>query len=128
CSGRWRASRTTSRRRASSSPSRIVIAIPKKLPRSWETRSRTPGGAELMRPFVLELAPVVGLVAACAALAVSRATFYRHQAPPQPRLPRPTPPRALPAEERAQALSLPSSDRFADKAPAQVYADLLDEG
>ena len=80
-----------------------------------------------MAPFVLELAPVVGLVAACAALAVSRATFYRRQMPPAARHSRPAPPRALPAEERAEVLSLLNSQRFADKAPAQVYADLLDE-
>jgi putative transposase len=72
-----------------------------------------------MIPFVLELAPVVGLVAACAALAVSRATFYRRQ--------RPTPQRALPADERANVLSVLNSERFAEKAPAQVYAALLDE-
>jgi putative transposase len=80
-----------------------------------------------MTPFVLELAPVVGLVAACAALAVSRATFYRRQAPPVPREPRPTSHRALPADERAHVLAVLNSDRFADKAPAQVWADLLDE-
>ena len=81
-----------------------------------------------MTPFVLELAPVVGLAAACAALAVSRATFYRRQQPPVPREPRPTPHRALPPEERAQVLAVLNSDRYADKAPAQVYADLLDDG
>jgi putative transposase len=80
-----------------------------------------------MKPFVLELAPVVGLVAACAALAVSRATFYRGQLPPTPRKPRPTPHRALPADERAHVLAVLNSERFADKAPAQVWADLLDE-
>jgi len=80
-----------------------------------------------MWPFVLELAPVVGLVAACAALAVSRATFYRRQVSPTPRRSRPAPPRALPADERAQVLEVLNSQRFADKAPAQVYADLLDD-
>jgi len=80
-----------------------------------------------MTPFVLELAPVVGLVAACAALAVSRATFYRRQRPPAPRQPRPTSHRALPLAERARVLTVLNSERFADKAPAQVYADLLDE-
>jgi putative transposase len=80
-----------------------------------------------MAPFVLELAPVVGLVAACAALAVSRATFYRWQMPPTRRRSRPAPPRALPAEERAEVLEVLNSERFADKAPAQVYADLLDD-
>jgi putative transposase len=80
-----------------------------------------------MTPFVLELAPVVGLVAACAALAVSRATFYRRQLPPAPREPRPRSHRALPADERANVLAMLNSDRFADKAPAQVWADLLDD-
>ncbi len=80
-----------------------------------------------MTPFVLELAPVVGLVAACIALGVSRATFYRRQLPPQQRESRPTPARALPLEERAEVLAVLNGDRFADKAPAQVYADLLDE-
>jgi len=80
-----------------------------------------------MTPFVLELAPVVGLVAACAALAVPRATFYRRQRPPQPGEPRPPSHRALPPDERAAVLAELNSERFADKAPAQVYADLLDE-
>jgi putative transposase len=81
-----------------------------------------------MTPFVLELAPVVGLAAACVALAVSRATFYRRQLPPAPRPPRPPSHRALPAAERAQVLQVLNSERFADKPPAQVYADLLDDG
>jgi putative transposase len=80
-----------------------------------------------MTPFVLELASVVGLVAACAALAVSRATFYRRQRPPEQREPRPSSHRALPADARAAVLAVLNSERFADKAPAQVYADLLDD-
>jgi putative transposase len=80
-----------------------------------------------MTPFVLELASVVGLVSACAALAVSRASFYRWQRPPEQRQPRPRPHRALPSEERTNVLTVLNSDRFADKAPAQVYAGLLDE-
>lgn len=80
-----------------------------------------------MTPFVLELAPVVGLVAACAALAVSRATFYRHRTPAATRSARPASHRALPPEERAQVLAVLNSQRFVDKAPAQVYADLLDD-
>src|SRR5690606_32322476 len=85
-----------------------------------------PGG-ELMTTAVHELAPVVGVVAACAALAVSRATFYRHQAPARPPTFRPTPPRALPPERRRDVLAMLNSERFADKAPRQVWADLLDE-
>ena len=80
-----------------------------------------------MTPFVLELALVVGLVAACAALAVSRATFYRRQRPPKPPEPRRSAHRALPPDARAAVLAVLNSERFADKAPAQVYADLLDD-
>jgi len=80
-----------------------------------------------MTTAALELAPVVGLVAACAALALSRATFYRRQQPALPPTPRPTPPRALSTEQRSDVLAVLNSERFADKAPAQVWADLLDE-
>ena len=72
------------------------------------------------------LIPLVGIVAACAALAVSRASYYRSLAPTKPRAPRPRPPRALGDDERTELLELLDSDEFADKAPAQVYADLLD--
>lgn len=73
------------------------------------------------------LIPLVGIVVACAALCVSRASFYRAKAPPKPRPPRPRPPRALDDAERAEVLAVLDSDRFADKAPAQVYAELLDD-
>ena len=76
---------------------------------------------------VAYLIPLVGIVAACAALGVSRASFYRAKAPPNLRQPRPRPPRAYDDAERAEILAVLDSDRFADKAPAQVYAELLDE-
>lgn len=76
---------------------------------------------------VAYLIPLVGVVAACAALRVSRASFYRTKAPPKPRQPRPRPSRALEDAERAEVLAVLDSERFADKAPAQVYATLLDE-
>jgi len=41
---------------------------------------------------------------------------------------RPRPPRALTAEERQTVLDLLRAPRFADLAPAEVYATLLDEG
>ena len=47
---------------------------------------------------IQELAPLVGVGRACAALGLSRSTFYRHQQPDRPtRLSRPRPqhPRAL---------------------------------
>jgi putative transposase len=77
---------------------------------------------------VLSLAPLVGIVAACAALMLPRATFYRWQQPATTKAPRPSPPRALPPEERAEILATLNSDRFVDHAPRQVFAALLDEG
>lgn len=73
------------------------------------------------------LVPLVGIVAACAALGVCRASYYRAKRPPAPPTPRPRPARALSDAERAEILAVLDSDRFADKAPAQVYAELLDE-
>lgn len=77
---------------------------------------------------VAYLIPLVGIVAACAALGVSRASYYRTKTTPTPRAPRPRPPRALDDAERAEVLAVLDSDPFADKAPAQVYAALLDDG
>jgi putative transposase len=79
---------------------------------------------------VSELAPVVGTSAACAALAVSRATHYRRRLGPRhgPPAPRPTPARALSPDERATVLETLHADRFIDSAPAEVVDTLLDEG
>jgi putative transposase len=81
-----------------------------------------------MMSAVAQSAPAVGVESACAALSVSRASFYRWRAP---RLKKPLPrlaPCALTAEERAHVLEVLNSPRFADKAPFEVYATLLDEG
>jgi hypothetical protein len=80
---------------------------------------------------IVELAPMVGIAAACRALGQARATLYRRRRPPGLRLvpaPRPRPARSLNDEERAGVLDLLRSPRFVDLAPAQVYATLLDEG
>lgn len=74
-----------------------------------------------------ELAADVGVLPACAALGVARATFYRRQVPPGPRQPRPTPARALKQEERREVLDVLTSPRFVDRAPAEVFATLMDE-
>ena len=67
------------------------------------------------------LVPLVGVVAACAALGVSRASYYRAQQPkPEPK-PRPRPARALSDEERAHVLATLDDNAFMDKAPAQVF-------
>jgi putative transposase len=76
-----------------------------------------------------QLAQLVGAAPACDALAVPRASFYRQR---RPRVgtsrARPRPRRALSPEERSTALATLRSERFADQAPAQIYATLLDEG
>lgn len=83
---------------------------------------------------VLELVPLVGTIAACAAAGRARATHYRRHrqfpAPPQParvaHVDR-VQPAALSAQERAEVLAVLHSERFCDAAPAQVWATLLDE-
>jgi putative transposase len=77
---------------------------------------------------VLFLVPLVGVVAACAALCMSRSRYYRAQKPTVKRNPRPRPPRALSEDERAKVLATLDSDEFMDKAPAQVFAKLLEDG
>jgi transposase InsO family protein len=77
-----------------------------------------------------DLSASVGVVSACAALDLPRATYYRIlqcSENPAPS-PRPTPARALTIDERAEVLATLDSERFCDVAPAAVYATLLDEG
>ncbi|MGH0798386.1 IS3 family transposase [Bacillus mycoides] len=75
-----------------------------------------------------ELGQRIGVSAACRALNVSRATFYRRRNPETETRLRPKPARALSNPERKEVLSQLNSDRFADQSPRQVYAKLLDEG
>ena len=80
----------------------------------------------------LTLSCDVGIKPACVALDIPRSGFYRREArknalPAEPKK-RPIPPRALSSDERQGVLDLLHSDRFADQAPHQVYAILLDEG
>ncbi len=66
---------------------------------------------------------------ACAALAVSPATWYRHQSDkPQTSKPRPTPARALSGEQRQEVLDTLCEERFVDRSPVHVHATLLSEG
>ncbi len=80
------------------------------------------------------LAPRIGTRAACAASGVPQATWYRrHRLSPPPKA-APVPhtarvqPRALAAAERTAILDALHSDRFADLAPDEIWATLLDEG
>jgi len=84
---------------------------------------------------IAEVAPGVGVKAACEALVVPRTSFYRARAAATvgPMLAADTEsrprrsPRALSEEEREGVLAVLHSDRFVDSAPEEVYATLLDE-
>jgi transposase InsO family protein len=82
---------------------------------------------------ILTAQPPVRLTkAACQALDIPRSSLFRQRA----RLKRPMsepkkrakPPRALSAAERQAVRDILHQPRFADQAPAEVYAALLDEG
>ena len=69
---------------------------------------------------------------ACAALGVSRATVHRRRTRPDPLAavpkPRRRPVRGLSDAQQRVVLDLLHEPRFADQAPAEIYATLLDEG
>jgi putative transposase len=77
-----------------------------------------------------ELRPLVGTKGACHAVGRPRASHYRRGRAPLagPPRPRPTPPNALSGPERAAVLRVLHGERFVDRAPAQIWATLLDEG
>jgi putative transposase len=103
----------------------------------------------------VESVTVLGVMAVCAALGLSRAAFYRRKGGRGPlaqgqgaegaTVPRTasvegqsddaarssatvrTSPRALSGDERAQVLAALHEPRFCDQSPAEVYATLLDE-
>jgi len=69
----------------------------------------------------------VGVSKACRALGVPRRSLYRARKPKADPAPRPTPTRALSAEEKREVRAVLNSERFCDSSPRQVYATLLDE-
>jgi len=78
-----------------------------------------------------KLAPDIGTAAACRAMGVARTSVYRRRKPAPPKTddrPRRRQPRSLDESQRRGVLDLLHSTRFVDKAPATVYATLLDEG
>jgi len=82
---------------------------------------------------LVALKPNSGIIAAaCDALNVPRATLYRRCAaavrPLVARLPRPAPARALPPPERQRVIAVLREPQYADLAPAEIYATLLDRG
>ena len=78
---------------------------------------------------VEKLEPSVSTTTACAALGVPRASLYRHRrctAEPEVTVQRRSH-RRLGDDERRRVLEALHAERFADRAPAEVYATLLDE-
>lgn len=84
-----------------------------------------------------ELAPELGVVAACRAVGLWRGVPARSRAraqraalggPHPRRAARPRPPLALDPQEQQALLDALNSERFCDTAPAAVHATLLDEG
>ena len=77
------------------------------------------------------LASITNWTRACLALSVARVSAYRfwkrNENPVQPKDPI-KPERALLDDERQHVLDVLNSKRFADSAPQEVYATLLDEG
>ena len=73
---------------------------------------------------------MTGVKKACELTGKSRATIYRRRNGTRSgcREQRPAPPNALSAGEREDLLAVLDSPRFADKAPRQVWAVLIDEG
>jgi putative transposase len=60
----------------------------------------------------------------------ARATWFRHQHPQieREKIHRPSPPRALSAQERQAVLDIVHQERFYDLSVREIYATLLDEG
>ena len=80
---------------------------------------------------VTKLASDVGTSAACHALCMSRASYYRDRRKasfPAATALRPSPARALGPAERETVLAHLHEEHFQDRSPAAVYATLLDEG
>jgi putative transposase len=84
---------------------------------------------------IATLAGRTGTRAACAVVGAPQASYYRrHRISPAPARPAPAghrdrhQPRALAPAERQAILDVLHSGRFADLAPAEVWATLLDEG
>ncbi|MFG2243663.1 hypothetical protein [Spirillospora sp. NPDC048823] len=70
------------------------------------------------------------ITASCVLSGVPRGSYYRNRRSPAAgeRASRPAPPNALSRAERQELADVLNSGRFADKAPRQVWAALLDEG
>lgn len=76
----------------------------------------------------MDLSQSIGSIkAACEALQIPRASFYRFFGPEKPTGESARPPLALTEQEEQDVLDVLHSERFQDQSPAEVYATLLDE-
>jgi putative transposase len=90
----------------------------------------------MMAAAFQELSPQIGVASTCEALQINRTGVYRQRARllsasrpgPVRRRPRPRPPLSQTPAEQDLLLGLLDSARFADAAPAAIYAILPDEG
>ncbi len=110
----------------------LVVEVPRGT--STTTRPDPPEPAAGRRRRMIRaaeyLAPSVGVASACRALGVARVSVYRHRKP-HPTCParsRRSSPRALSPQERVRVLDILHEDRFVNRAPAAVYAVLMEEG
>ena len=75
---------------------------------------------------------MLGVAAACQSLGVPRSTLYRARqraaTEETAASSHPTPARALSAEEKIEVRTILNSEQYQNRAPREVYADLLDDG
>ena len=81
-----------------------------------------------MTETVTDIGPRLGIAPTCAAMGLARATYYRTIRPRYGPHGKRTPNRTLSHDERQGALAVLHEPRFVDRAPAEIYATLLDEG
>jgi putative transposase len=84
-----------------------------------------------MTALVQSIVGEVGVKASCNGLGMTRASYYRRTrttTPPRVKTERKPSSLALTIAEKDEVIALLDSPRFADKAPAAVYATLLDDG
>lgn len=78
--------------------------------------------------LVMENSESLGVEPVCKAIGLPRSTYYRCSKPLHGPARKRRHPRGLSPEEKARVLEVLHEERFADLAPAEVYAALLDEG
>lgn len=81
---------------------------------------------------ITELVPLVGVRTACRVVGRAQASYYRRHrvslAPVRPKRERKPQPRALTPSQRIRVREVLNAPEHADKAPAAVYHELLDDG